>query len=245
MFRERSYCLDRLTLCEVCISLPVAAIAGSVIGGGLSAYGSMSAASTEAGAANNAAANQMKMYQQTRSDLAPYMMGGQTAFSNLQNLMGAGGPTASANMLNGLRNYPGYQFALQQGQQGLDRTAAAKGLLLSGGQLKDTVNYNQGMADQLFGNYFNQNMDLAKIGQNSAAGVGTQGQNAASTAGNMQMLGAGALGNGINNVASTFGNTINNSLQAYSMLQGSNDNIPGTIPITPSQLTGQYYPMAA
>jgi hypothetical protein len=59
------------------------------------------------------------------------------------------------------RNTPGYQFALEQGNQGLQRSAAAKGGLLSGGALKDISAYNVGMADQnyqnVWGNAFNAN----------------------------------------------------------------------------------------
>src|SRR5260221_500726 len=38
-------------------------------------------------------------------------------------------------------NDPGYQFRIQQGEEGLQRSAAAKGLLRTGGTLKDLIQY--------------------------------------------------------------------------------------------------------
>jgi hypothetical protein len=96
-------------------------------------------------------------------------------------------------MLKNLQNYPGYQFALGQGAQALDRSAASRGLVLSGGQLKDVTSYGQGMADQLFGTYFNQSMQLANLGENAAAQVGQQGTALAGQAGQAQ-LAAGTAG---------------------------------------------------
>jgi hypothetical protein len=58
------------------------------------------------------------------------------------------GYTPMVNSLQDLQATPGYQFALQQGQQGLDNQAAARGGLLSGKQLKATSTYQQGVASQ-------------------------------------------------------------------------------------------------
>lgn len=49
---------------------------------------------------------------------------------------------------------PGYQFRVQQGQQALERSAAARGGLLSGRALKDTADFSQGLASQEFGQAF-------------------------------------------------------------------------------------------
>jgi hypothetical protein len=47
-----------------------------------------------------------------------------------------------------MRAMPGYQFALNEGIDALDKTAAARGTGLSGGQKKDVLNYAIGLADQ-------------------------------------------------------------------------------------------------
>lgn len=51
---------------------------------------------------------------------------------------------------------PGYQFRLQQGQKALERSAAARGGLLSGRAAKDLTDYSQGMASQEYGNAYNR-----------------------------------------------------------------------------------------
>lgn len=53
---------------------------------------------------------------------------------------------------------PGYQFRLEQGLGAIQNSAAAKGILNSGGTLKDLQNYGQNLASQEYGNVFNRNM---------------------------------------------------------------------------------------
>lgn len=53
-------------------------------------------------------------------------------------------------------NSPAYQFRVQQGQQGIERSAAARGLLRTGGTLKDIADYNQNFASNEYGNEFNR-----------------------------------------------------------------------------------------
>jgi hypothetical protein len=51
---------------------------------------------------------------------------------------------------------PGYQFRLQQGQQALERSGAARGVTRTGGTLKDVLDYGQRAASQEYGNVFNR-----------------------------------------------------------------------------------------
>jgi hypothetical protein len=54
------------------------------------------------------------------------------------------------------RNDPGYQLRLQSGQEALERSAAARGVLRTGGTLKDIVNYGQNFATQEYSNVFDR-----------------------------------------------------------------------------------------
>jgi len=63
---------------------------------------------------------------------------------------------------------PSYAWRMQQGQQALERSAAARGQLLSGGHLKDLTNYSQGLASTEYGNQFNRLMGIASMGENAA-----------------------------------------------------------------------------
>jgi hypothetical protein len=53
---------------------------------------------------------------------------------------------------------PGYQFRLQEGQKALERSAAAKGGLLTGGTLKATERYGQEFASNEYSNVYNRSM---------------------------------------------------------------------------------------
>ena len=74
-----------------------------------------------------------------------------------------------APTLEQAQSQPGYQFGLQQGEQALQQAAAAKGLLRSGGTLKDILNYGQNAATQNYANVFNQN--LSQYNTNRAGAV--------------------------------------------------------------------------
>jgi len=68
---------------------------------------------------------------------------------------------------------PGFQFAVQQGQDAIQRSAAAKGTLLTGGTLKDLASYTTGAALQDYSgaysralNTFGTNYDIFRNNQN-------------------------------------------------------------------------------
>lgn len=70
-------------------------------------------------------------------------------------------------------NDPSYKFRFDQGQQALERSAAAKGFLGSGNMLQELQNYGQGMASQEYQNQYNRLLPLtgATTGSPSAAGA--------------------------------------------------------------------------
>jgi hypothetical protein len=55
---------------------------------------------------------------------------------------------------------PGYQFALQEGTGALQRSQAAKGVLRTGGSLKDLIGYGQGLATQQYGAVYDRAADV-------------------------------------------------------------------------------------
>jgi hypothetical protein len=99
---------------------------------------------------------------------------------------------------------------LSEGQKALDRQAAARGGLISGGALKAAQRFGQEMGSQEFGNAYNRALTsygtdvarenqlynrqaaLAGIGQTSTNLVGQAGQNYATSAGNLMTGGAAA-----------------------------------------------------
>lgn len=66
--------------------------------------------------------------------------------------------------MSGFEQSPGYQFRMQQGQQAIERAAAAAGSYGSGANLKDLTRFGQGVASQEYGSYVNRLLGLQQIG---------------------------------------------------------------------------------
>jgi len=172
------------------------AIGGSAL---LGASAAKSAASTQAAAADRAAELQNQQFQQTREDLAPYRAAGQTALNALT-------PLATNYQKFGMDQFqqdPGYAFRLSEGQKALDRQAAARGGLISGGALKAAQRYGQDMGSQEYMNAFNRYQternaqlnplqSLAGVGQTTTNQLGQFGAANAANVGNLMTGGAAA-----------------------------------------------------
>lgn len=62
----------------------------------------------------------------------------------------------AAPSMQDAENEPGYAFSRDQGREALETSAAARGLLRSGGTLKDILEYGNKFAEQNYGNVFNR-----------------------------------------------------------------------------------------
>lgn len=113
---------------------------------------------------------------------------------------------------------PGFQFAMAQAQNGLERSAAARGTLLTGGTLKDLASYTTGAALQGYGQAWNRAKNVYDTNRGTywgnqenafgrLSGMANTGQNAASSyaanVGDMYQQGANA------NAATTAGQNQN------------------------------------
>jgi hypothetical protein len=77
----------------------------------------------------------------------------------------------SAPTLAEAQAQPGYAFGLQQGQDALQNSAAARGTLRGGGTLKDLFGYTNAAAEQNYGNVFNQNLSSYNTNRDNAFGT--------------------------------------------------------------------------
>lgn len=188
------------------ISTGAAILGSSVIGAGAS----RSAANTQAAAADRAAELQRQQYEQQRQDLAPWRAAGETALNKL-----AAASDYQKFGMNQFQQDPGYAFRLSEGQKALDRSAAARGGLISGGALKAAQRYGQEMGSQEYQNAFNRYQternamlnplqSLAGVGQTATSQLGQAGQNYATGAGNLITGGAAAQGAGQVGMANAF-----------------------------------------
>lgn len=189
-----------------------AAIVTSSVIGGISAN---KAAKTQAGAANNAAALQKEQFDKQVELQEPFRQAGLKGQNRLMELLGLDGDPNSPGYGSAMRDFgmqdfqtdPGYQFRQEQGQQGLERSAAARGGLLSGAAMKDAMRFNQGLASDEYTNAFNRFQtnrsnklnplqSLAGVGQSSTNQIANAGQTYANNAGNAMMGAADARASG-------------------------------------------------
>jgi hypothetical protein len=80
---------------------------------------------------------------------------------------------------------PSYGFRFAEGQKALERSAASKGTLLTGGTLKALAQYGQGLASTEFGNIFGRNLSLANLGLNAAGQAAGTGSSYSGQQGNL------------------------------------------------------------
>jgi hypothetical protein len=91
---------------------------------------------------------------------------------------------------------PGYQFRFEEGQRALDRGAAQRGGLLSGGYARKAIRYGQGFASNEFGNVYNRIANIAGLGQVGANQSGGYAMMAGQGMGNAASQGANATAYG-------------------------------------------------
>lgn len=115
---------------------------------------------------------------------------------------------------------PGYAFRMSEGMKGLERSAAARGGLLSGATMKGIQRFGQDLASQEYQNAFNRFQtnraarlnplqSLAGVGQTTANTLGQAGTQFANTMGNLGMNQANVQGNAAMARSSAYGNTLN------------------------------------
>lgn len=160
----------------------IAAVAGGLI----ASKGAKKAANTQAASADRAADMQDKQYQQTRADQAPWREAGQVALKDMVGGLAAGGDFNRDFTMADYTEDPGYQFRLQEGEQGINRAATASGSRYSGATLKALSRFNSNQASQEYGNAYNRHQNDVSSRFNrlaSLAGVGQTATNQTAAAG--------------------------------------------------------------
>jgi len=225
----------------------IAGTVGSVASAGIGAVASGAASGAEVGAEEQAqalqaqeATNSLNFQEQEwntqQENIAPWLQEGKQSLGKLGQLLGLSGDTSAADygqLAQGwqgnfqaptaeqARQTPGYQFQLQQGEQAIQNSAAARGGLLSGNTAQSLEQFGQGLADttyqQTYANAFNQYQQgynefqqnqanlynryagVAGAGQQAATTLGQQGQAAAQNVGNISLTTGAQQGEDIQN----------------------------------------------
>jgi len=211
-----------------------AVVASSVIGAGAAS----SAAKTQAGAANRASDLQYQQYQEDVARQKPFYDVGVNALPELVE--------ASKYTPFGMDQYkqdPGYAFRLAEGQKALERTAAARGGLISGGALKAAERFGQDMGSQEYMNAFNRYQteraarlnplqSLTGMGQTTANTLGATGERVATNIGQNYQSAANARASGYVGTA----NSATTGLGTYLNYTG-NQNLVNSLRYDPTAST--------
>lgn len=207
------------------IGTGLAILGAGLLGAGATAYSANRAADVQGDAARSAAAiqakgqadaldfqkgvygNQLESYAGTKGNLTPFVNNGIGASNVLAGALG-GDPAASENALKTFYNSPDYQFSLKGGSDALDNSAAAKGGLVGGNQMRAQTEYGSGLATQNLQSYFARLSGMA--GQGIQAG------------GYLGQIGA-SLGNGIVGPNASTNITGSNNVAQSTMAAGTAD----------------------
>lgn len=191
------------------------AIVGSAVIGGYSANQAAKAQQRATETASQASRettqasieSQERMFAKQMELQEPFRQTGLAAQNRLADLLGISGRTDMPGYGYGLQPFtmaqyeadPGYGFRMREGLKALDRTAAARGGLLGGNQLRGAMQYGQDLASQEYQNAFNRFQTERSNILNplqSLGGVGQTSTNAlTSAAGNLGAGTAAAYGN--------------------------------------------------
>jgi len=183
------------------------------------------AARMSAQSSGEALALQRRMYEENAARQQPFLQAGQEALNKLIPLS-----NYQKFGMDQFQQDPGYAFRMSEGMKGLERSAAARGGLLSGATLKGIQRYGQDLGSQEYQNAFNRYQSersaqlnplqsLAGVGQTTANTLGGYGQSYANQANQLGMTNAANQGNlalGMGNIRAsqyvTAGSALNTAL---------------------------------
>ncbi len=233
-------------------------LAAAAIGAGASIIGGRSQAkAADAATEAQLKATKMTIAQQNRA--LKQQIGLQEPFRQTGVNALAGYETASQYTPFGMEQFqadPGYQFRMAEGMKALERSAASRGILQSGGTLKDITRFGQDAASQEYQNAFQRYLAERqqklqpleyRIGLGQAAASG-QAANVGTTAGRVGDLttsmgdirSAGIMGrsNAFTNTMGNLSNIATQGAEAYGQYQAAQpyqNYLRAITPVSPSQ----------
>jgi hypothetical protein len=198
---------------------------GNLIGAGLQAginyWGSNNATGALTGAEQNAIGTQSGIQGQLSSIYGTQRGLGNYADTNLAAQLGlAGQPNYSV-----FYNSPGYKFAVQQGDQAIQRAAAANGSLYTPNELAMLGQYNAGYAAQNYNNYINQLMQAAGLGAQGNAGLASGIYGTGANISQLQQNQGNARAGGAANTSGVVSNLLGKVPWGSIFSGGSNNNV--------------------
>jgi len=194
---------------------PMVAVAGaqagaSLLGGRSHTRTESRAADAQVQSAAEASRLQREMFDRQVALQEPFRQGGITGQNRIMELLGIGGDAAAGDYGRYGRDFamsdyeadPGYAFRLAEGNKALERSAAARGMLMSGQMFKGAQRFGQDLASQEYQNAFNRYQTNRSNQLNPLGTLMASGQGAT----NMLSGAAGQLGGQLGENAMGAGN---------------------------------------
>lgn len=221
------------------MGIETAIIGSALVGGAASMAGASKAAKAQRQAADQAAQVQRETFERQVELQEPFRQAGITSQNELMRLLGIGGDQTAADYGMLTRGYrpedlqmdPGYAFRLAEGQKALERSAAARGGLLSGSTLKGAQRFGQDLASQEYMNAFNRAQaqlgtrlgalgSLYGAGQTAAQQVAGQAGQMGVNVGNLMTQAGQARASGYIGQANALANALGQGAMGYGLYQG-------------------------
>jgi hypothetical protein len=223
------------------------------------------AADLQAQSSKDALDFQKLQYNTSQAQQAPWLQAGQNGLNALQYGIGTGGTANGSGVGQGSlttpysgtfqaptglteQNDPGFQARLQLGTDALERSAAARGGVLTGGTAKALNTYAQDYASNEYGNVYNRALtdyttkynaynndqanqfnklaSLSGMGQTTANQLGVQGQAASNNVSSNLLNSAAQQGQQYNNAAAATASGYVGGANAWSNgINGATNNL--------------------
>lgn len=170
--------------------------------GAAGVYGSQNAAQAMTNADKNAIGTQQSTLGNINSIWGTQQQLGQGAQTALGTALGTNGQPAD---YSGFQNMPGYQFAIQQGTQAIQRQAASMGNAYTPNTAEAVGQYVTGTAAQDYNTYIQQLMGAAGLGSTANAGIATPTYQTGANISTLQQNQGQAQASGVQGAANSIG----------------------------------------
>ena len=187
-----------------------AAIATSMMG----SRSARKAAQAQMAANREAIAESRRQYDQTRTDLMPWMESGKNALTKLEALQ---------DDPSSITNTAGYMFRRDEGEKGLSRSLVGK--RLGGRATKEAMRYNSDYATNEYTNEFHRLFAQSGQGAGVTAQVGQFGANSSNNISNVLQNNGTVQANAINQRYQSTNNAIQGAAQNYTAWNAYNNGV--------------------
>ena len=204
-------------------------MAGAIIGGAATIGGALIGAKGSKDAAKKASSAELKMYYQSREDLAPWRETGEAALEKLWKKTQKGPGSFRPE------ETPGYKFGFEEFiEKPMERGAAKRGRFFSPGTTKALTRYAEDYGEQGYDNFLRRHYDtlkplqsLANVGQTGATDTARMGTAAGANAamygygGDINRTNALMAGiSGLGNIGANYAQQYYNQAQPKNWLSG-------------------------